>query len=60
MISHGAISESLIESVKVLHRILVPVYLTLPTKEEAKREAELFSEYGEMIPNVFMRLVEVD
>lgn len=53
--SEGAICESIRDSVNVLYEIIVPIYLTLPTKEQAQKEAELFYGDGDFIPNVFMR-----
>jgi hypothetical protein len=40
--SYGSVVESISKCIEALHQHLVPVYIRLPTSEEAKVEAELF------------------
>ena len=56
--SVGAINSCIRSTIKALHEILVPLYITLPTKEQAVRQAKLFAtaggDNGEIIPNVVL------
>jgi hypothetical protein len=40
--SYGAVCQSITICIDVLHKVIVPQYIQLPTEEEAKIQAELF------------------
>ena len=59
--SIGAINNCIRSTLHVLHEYLVPVYVKLPTKKEAVRQAKLFAtaggDNGQIITNAILALV---
>lgn len=56
-VSKGVWWESIRDSINVLHEHLVPTYIALPTRDQARKEAELFDQNPPFLPNIVMRFV---
>ena len=55
--SKSTIRNAIIESIMVLHEVIVPEYITLPTREQALREADLFYEASNFPRFIYFRYI---